>query len=694
MSDLHRHTLYIMNVTDLVSCILSFFLAYWIRFGLMTYDPSVSLPGYRDFIFIVAAAYVLVNLLSLYREDFLERSAMAELAAVIRMTFYLLLIVLVALNFAKANEHYSRVYELVFAGCLIVIDFSLRMAVKQYLTGKFRGSTNAEKVLVITPKARAEAILDRLASNVDWRYSVTGLIISDEDMTGQKIQDIPVVADRQGMFSDSVLGEYDSVLIVRGAEHHETTREWMESFRRLGKIVHLEIREYNLPHTYYSFDSLGRCAVVTYSNASPVPRRKMVLNRILNLLFSLALMPVLGAVYLIVFLLTQLESPGTMLVRRVRTGRNGRLFYQYRFRVLRIDASARLAAGRSPYTAIGRFLEWTHLDGLPMLINVLSAEMNFVGPKALTVQEFLAIDPKERVSLSVRPGMVGCWSCTRDLNKAKADSERYLEDWGFLRDLSILVIMFFRYISFHSAKQFSQSHFEEELAFIEESEAERIPLAYDRSVYQERRSAGYQAYLVFKRLFDIVISALSLIVLSPLMLVLMIVVIADDGGVPFYGDDRIGQYGRRIKVFKFRTMRRDAGDLEKLLTPEQIEKYHQEYKLENDPRITRIGSFLRRSSLDELPQLFNILGGSMSFVGPRPIVDSETRIYGSDVARLLSVKPGLTGYWQAYARNNATYESGERQQMEMYYVSHQSFWLDVKILFHTIFSVARQEGAE
>jgi hypothetical protein len=135
---------------------------------------------------------------------------------------------------------------------------------------------------------------------------------------------------------------------------------------------------------------------------------------------------------------------------------------------------------------IGRFLEWTHLDGLPMLINVLSAEMNFVGPKALTVQEFLAIDPKERVSLSVRPGMVGCWSCTRDLNKAKADSERYLEDWGFLRDLSILVIMFFRYISFHSAKQFSQSHFEEELAFIEESEAERIPLAYDHSVYQER----------------------------------------------------------------------------------------------------------------------------------------------------------------------------------------------------------------
>ena len=139
---------------------------------------------------------------------------------------------------------------------------------------------------------------------------------------------------------------------------------------------------------------------------------------------------------------------------------------------------------------------------------------------------------------------------------------------------------------------------------------------------------------------------------------------------------------------------RERKYLEKILTPEQLEQYVKEFKIDNDPRITKIGGFLRKTSLDELPQLINILKGELSIVGPRPIVEKETEIYGSDIAKLLSVKPGLTGYWQAYARNNATYESGERQRMEMYYVEHCSLWLDIKILCRTVFSVIRKDGAQ
>ncbi len=135
-------------------------------------------------------------------------------------------------------------------------------------------------------------------------------------------------------------------------------------------------------------------------------------------------------------------------------------------------------------------------------------------------------------------------------------------------------------------------------------------------------------------------------------------------------------------------------NLEKLLTPEQLEQYRTEFKIDNDPRITKIGNVLRKLSLDELPQLFNILKGDISIVGPRPIVEKETQIYGDDVGKLLSVKPGLTGYWQAYARNNATYESGERQKMEMYYIDNNSLWLDIRILFKTVFSVLKKEGAQ
>ena len=156
----------------------------------------------------------------------------------------------------------------------------------------------------------------------------------------------------------------------------------------------------------------------------------------------------------------------------------------------------------------------------------------------------------------------------------------------------------------------------------------------------------------------------------------------------------VGYHGKKIKVYNFRSMKMNVKNLEKLLTPEQLEQYRTEFKIDNDPRITKIGNILRKLSLDELPQLFNILKGDMSIVGPRPIVEKETQIYGDDVEKLLSVKPGLTGYWQAYARNNATYESGERQKMEMYYVEHNSLWLDIKILFKTVISVIKKEGAQ
>lgn len=111
--------------------------------------------------------------------------------------------------------------------------------------------------------------------------------------------------------------------------------------------------------------------------------------------------------------------------------------------------------------------------------------------------------------------------------------------------------------------------------------------------------------------------------------------------------------------------------------------------------ITKIGNFLRKTSLDELPQLFNVLCNDMSLVGPRPLIESEIQTYYEDTHDvLLAVKPGVTGYWQAYARNNATYQSGERQKMEMYYVRNASLWLDIKILFKTVESVLSKQGAK
>ena len=184
---------------------------------------------------------------------------------------------------------------------------------------------------------------------------------------------------------------------------------------------------------------------------------------------------------------------------------------------------------------------------------------------------------------------------------------------------------------------------------------------------QESPSVKRRCYAFVKRMFDIVASAAALIILSPIMLIAAILVYVDDPGKVFYGHVRIGKNGKPFKMWKFRSMYMNADKMIDLLTPEQAKQYYTEFKIDNDPRITKIGNFLRKTSLDELPQLFNVLCNDMSLVGPRPLIESEIQTYYEDTHDvLLAVKPGVTGYWQAYARNNATYQSGERQKMEMY----------------------------
>ena len=212
---------------------------------------------------------------------------------------------------------------------------------------------------------------------------------------------------------------------------------------------------------------------------------------------------------------------------------------------------------------------------------------------------------------------------------------------------------------------------------------------------QESPSVKRRCYVFVKRAFDIVASAAALIILSPIMLIAAILVYVDDPGKVFYGHVRIGKNGKPFKMWKFRSMYMNADKMIDLLTPEQAKQYYTEFKIDNDPRITKIGNFLRKTSLDELPQLFNVLCNDMSLVGPRPLIESEIQTYYEDTHDvLLAVKPGVTGYWQAYARNNATYQSGERQKMEMYYVRNASLWLDIKILFKTVESVLKKSGAQ
>ena len=200
-------------------------------------------------------------------------------------------------------------------------------------------------------------------------------------------------------------------------------------------------------------------------------------------------------------------------------------------------------------------------------------------------------------------------------------------------------------------------------------------------------------YSFIKRALDIFFSVLALILLSPFFLIVAIWIKVDDPkGSVFFSHKRVGKNGKVISILQFRTMVENAEELIKSFTPEQKAEFEANFKLENDPRITKVGNILRKTSLDELPQLLNIIKGDLSIVGPRPITEAETEFFGNYKKLLLSVKPGLTGFWAANGRSNITYR--RRRAMEIYYVKNRSLLLDTKIIFKTALSVLKREGAE
>ena len=201
-----------------------------------------------------------------------------------------------------------------------------------------------------------------------------------------------------------------------------------------------------------------------------------------------------------------------------------------------------------------------------------------------------------------------------------------------------------------------------------------------------------KVYFGFKRFFDIVISTFVLFSSFPMLILIGIIIKITSNGPAIYTHRRIGRKGKIINVLKFRTMNNDNRPLEEILTDEQLDEYKKNYKIKDDPRVTKFGKFLRRTSLDELPQLINIIKGDMSIVGPRPIVLNELKLYGENKELLLSVRPGLTGYWASHGRSDTTYD--ERIKMELYYVKNVSFWLDIKIIFLTAINVITGKGAK
>ena len=199
--------------------------------------------------------------------------------------------------------------------------------------------------------------------------------------------------------------------------------------------------------------------------------------------------------------------------------------------------------------------------------------------------------------------------------------------------------------------------------------------------FENESIRGFSFYEIIKRLIDIICSFMGLLAFSPLFIIIAIIIKFTSKGPVFFSQKRVGKYGREFDMYKFRSMVVNAEELKEKLAA-QNEMSGPMFKMKDDPRVTKVGKFIRKTSLDELPQLWNVLKGDMSLVGPRPSLPKEVAQFEDWMHRRLEVKPGLTCYWQVSGRNNIDFE--DWMKLDVKYVEERNFWIDIKLIFKTV----------
>ena len=421
---------------------------------------------------------------------------------------------------------------------------------------------------------------------------------------------------------------------------------------------------------------------------------KSFIRRIIDIILSLFGIILLIPLTIIVFFQNiKHKENGPIFYVQERIGKNGKIFKMYKFRTMVNNADEilenmlkdeeikkeyetyRKFRNDPRLTSFGKFLRKTSLDEFPQFINVLKGEMSIVGPRPYLPEEKERMGTYYNYIIQHKPGITGVYQIS-GMRNLKFDDRldmdyKYHYRHSFKTDVRIAIITML-------------------ITFKRKGTFEIGGKAIDTIGYLSR-----QVTLFFKRIIDIIGAIVGIIILIPLTAVVWIVnKLNKEDGPLFYSQERIGKDGKHFKMYKFRSMVVDAEEKLEILLKENEDlrkEFEETRKLKNDPRITKIGKILRKTSLDEFPQFVNVLKGEMSIVGPRAVIDGEIEKFGEHKKEVLSVKPGVTGYWAANGRSDTSYE--ERVELETYYANNLSIPLDVTILAKTVVSVVKKEGA-
>ncbi len=448
------------------------------------------------------------------------------------------------------------------------------------------------------------------------------------------------------------------------------------------------------------------------------------IKRAFDIVVSAVGLIVTSPVLLVAMLAIVLEDGSPPFFFQPRIGKDCKPFWMVKLRSMRPDAEqvlARLSEAEKEefsqnfklkndprITKVGHFIRKTSIDELPQLWNVLTGDMSLVGPRPPLLVEEEAYGEHLAKVMSVRPGITGYWQVHGrseiDFSERIELNEYYIDNCSLWLDLKILVATVG--VVVHGGGSILKGSVRrtgtKRVSF-------KLPRILKAALYfplllavptagtgaetkaEPQKTEPGAGYRFVKRMFDIVASAIALIVLSPLLLVVSLLIVLDDPkGAPIFTQTRVGKDGKEFRFYKFRSMVVDAEErLDELMGQNEMDG--PVFKIKDDPRITRMGKFIRKTSIDELPQLWNVLRGDMSIVGPRPPVPREVAQYSDYQRQRLSVTPGLTCYWQVRKdRNLCSFD--EWVEMDLQYIRERSIGTDLKIIFKTFGAVLGMNG--
>lgn len=451
---------FILLICDTLCLLSSYLLAgclwYMIYRGVSFDRMLAELSGDMD---VTLFAYVVVVVLFNYNADIMRRGKFAELKAVFRMNV-LLAAAVAMISFARHDQMLmSRGISYITIMINGLLMYIVHILLKQYLLKVHKNKSSVSQMLLITTSDRAESILKSVAKEREWTKRITGVIIIDDEIIGQKICGVPVVASYEDMLEYARKQIVDEVFISVPYDTGTSLRNIIMEFEDMGAKVHLTVEVLNQFKDFKTvLDTMGDIPVISfYTNYYDY--REMAVKRLMDIVGALVgiVITVIVTIFLAPILL--IESPGPLIFKQKRVGRNGRYFYMYKFRSMYMDAEERkvelmkqnemdglmFKMENDPrVTKVGRFIRKTSIDEFPQFFNVLKGDMSLVGTRPPTLDEFVQYKSYHKRRLSAKPGITGLWQVSgrNDIDNfedvVKLDLE-YIDNWSLGLDVKILV---------------------------------------------------------------------------------------------------------------------------------------------------------------------------------------------------------------------------------------------------------------